>query len=366
MTDTSATFIAAILGAAGAAVEINLARVFIQDWLAGRREQRAIEASPRSSLSDARPLTAEQAVPPRQTAKLWPLAATITVISAAVCGQAARAETPNSDALSTPSATTSLLLGATLASEPIDPPPAAAKPLTISTDRPGFSDSSGIAPVGHLQLETGYTFTFRDRDGVESHTHNAPEVLVRVGIIEDRLELRAGTSGYIWSRSNSGTGFESVEGFSDGYAGFKLKVLDQDGAIPRLVVEGITTLSLGSHNISNRDLEPTAKLIASWDLGAGFTLTSNAVLTYATTSGQRFLQGAGSASLGYAVSDNVSAFIEYFVVGPRTKGSDAAHAIDFGGAVLLNSRTQLDARLGFGINSEADNFFAGVGLSFLF
>src|SRR5437868_600262 len=38
--------------------------------------------------------------------------------------------------------------------------PASDKPLTISADRPGFGDSSGVMPAAHLQLEAGYTFTF--------------------------------------------------------------------------------------------------------------------------------------------------------------------------------------------------------------
>ena len=34
--------------------------------------------------------------------------------------------------------------------------------------------------IGHFQLETGYTFTFRNRDGIETQTHNAPEILARI------------------------------------------------------------------------------------------------------------------------------------------------------------------------------------------
>ena len=78
------------------------------------------------------------------------------------------------------------------------------------------------------------------------------------------------------------------------------------------------------------------------------------------------LQGAGSIVLSQTLTDSLSLFVEYFVVGPRTKGTDATHSIDFGGAYLLNNRIRLDARLGFGINNQADNFFFGTGISFLF
>ncbi len=250
----------------------------------------------------------------------------------------------------------------TLSLVPAGDPPAS---LTLATDRPGFGDTTTIVPAWHFVLETGYTYTLRDRDGVRSQQHNAPEVLARLGVLEDRLELRLSTSGYIWSRSDSGSGYETAQGFSDLSIGLKLKLSDQDGALPRLCVEGMTTVGLGANNVSNRDLEPTIKLIGSWNLGSGFSLATNAIATYATSSGERFVQGAGSASLGYSVSDSVLVFGEYFVVGPRGKSTDAAHSVDFGGAWLITPRVQVDMRLGFGINNQADNFFVGAGVSIL-
>jgi hypothetical protein len=95
-------------------------------------------------------------------------------------------------------------------------------PLTISTNRPSFTDTAGIVPIGHFQLETGYTFTYRDRDGVETQTHNAPELLARVPVLEDRLELQFGTYGYVWSRSDDGSGFDANQGFSDATVGLRL------------------------------------------------------------------------------------------------------------------------------------------------
>jgi hypothetical protein len=189
-----------------------------------------------------------------------------------------------------------------------------------------------------------------------------------VGLIRDRLELRVSTSGYVWSRSNdgSGAGFDNVEGFSDVAIGARLKILDNSGLVPRLAFGASTTLGAGESDISNRKVEPTFRLIAAWNLTSRLTLTTNAGLSYTATSGSRFVQGFGSASLGYAASDNLALFVEYFLVGPRTKGGDTAHSIDFGGAYLLNKRVQLDARLGFGLNQEADNMFAGAGLSILF
>jgi hypothetical protein len=257
---------------------------------------------------------------------------------------------------------------------PPPPPPAPAantaqldfKPLIISPERPGFSDSTGIAPVGHLQIETGYTFTFRDRSGVRTTTHNAPEILARVGILSDRLEFRISTPGYIWSHSDNGVRSDNAQGFGDVTTGIKLKLCDQNRLFPRLAIEAVTTISAGGREVSNRSVEPTFKLLASWHLGHNFSLTMNGNLTYASSFGERYLQGAGSALLSYAVTDKCSVFVEYFVVGPRDKGTDAAHSIDTGVSYLIDPRIQLDARIGAGINNAADNVFVGTGLSVLF
>ncbi len=73
-----------------------------------------------------------------------------------------------------------------------------------------------------------------------------------------------------------------------------------------------------------------------------------------------------SVYLSFPIADRLSGFAEYYVIGPNSKGGDAAHYIDLGGVYLLDDRVQLDARVGFGLNQEADNVFAGCGVSFLF
>lgn len=245
-------------------------------------------------------------------------------------------------------------------------PPEEAKPLTISTERPTFGDGCGFAPVGHFQLETGYTFTLRDRAGVETQRHNAPEIMARVGLIDDRLEIRIFTSGYVWSRTDSGSGFVSTDGFSDLVPAVKVKVTDQDGAVPRLCFEAATTVGAGTRGISNREVEPVFKLLWSYDLGHGLGIFGDANIAFPTTSGDRFTQGQGSVCLTWAATDRVSLFAEYYVLGPNSKGSDAAHYVDIGGGYLLTNRVALDARVGFGLNHEADTLFAGAGISFLF
>ena len=205
---------------------------------------------------------------------------------------------------------TSLTKMATISAEPPAAIPAQAAPLVISTDRPSFSDGTGFVPVGHFQLETGATFTYRDRDDTEAQRWNGPEVLARVALIEDRFEIRFIAPGYVWSRTDGGSGFDAATGWGDVSLGAKLKVLDQDGWVPRLAVGAQTTLGGGSDSVSNQIAEPVIKLLWSYDMGQsigetwkGITVGGNANLAWPTTGGDRFLQGQASIYVAFPVAE---------------------------------------------------------------
>lgn len=388
MNDAIASMSLSMLVSAGVLAELNLIRLFIADWHASRRDHAQSRLRPEATgPAPAAPLggTTRRRAP--ITAMLMcgvtpsvALAQANTIPQSqqhipSAASSAASSTEPRLKVTTDAIFTLQPLLHAYLRPVAIASEPVPAPLLVIATDRPSFSDTAGIAPVGHFQLETGYTFTFRNRDGVETQRHNGPELLGRVGLLDDRLELRATTSGYVWSRTDDGTGagFATSEGFSDVTLGFKLKLVDQDGALPRLAFEAVTTVGAGSRDISSRRAEPTIKLIWSYDLEKlwgdrwkGFGVYGNFNLAYPTTNGDRFLQGAGSVCGTYAINDKLGVFAEYYVVGPAAKGTDAAHSIDVGATYLLNRRTQLDARMGFGLNRTADNAYVGVGVSVLF
>lgn len=315
--------------AAGAVMEFGLLKLFLSDWREGMTWSRLRLFRSRNPL--------------------WAAA-----MCSGVCGHAACADEPAIPAPRPP-------LDSAFAQSPPE-----SKPLVISTDRPSFCDTAGIVPKGHFQLETGYTFTLRDRNGTDSQTSNAPEILARYTIIEDRLEFRLSTSGYVWTRSDDGTGSQTAEGWSDVLPGVKLKLTDQEGMLPRLVLEAATTTSLGSDGISNQDIEPIFKLIWSYDLGKGWGIYGNFNVAYASTSGERFVQGQGGVCVTYAANDKLSFYGEYFLFGPNAKGTDAAQYLDCGAAYLLTNRVQLDFRAGVGLNNQSNNFFTGAGISVLF
>lgn len=242
----------------------------------------------------------------------------------------------------------------------------ASPPAVISTDRGSFGDSTSIMPPFRFNLETGVTAAWRDREGAERQVINGPEVLARMGLLEDRLEFRAIWSGYVDSREDAAGGARTTaDGLADVILGLKLKCLDQDGWVPRTVLIAQTYLGTGNAEVTG-GVDPTVKAAFSWDLGDGWALLGNAGVSWPSDSEDHFTQGLGSILVSYAIAEETTLFAEYYATFPIARDDDAAHAVDFGVWQRLGPSIQLDARVGFGLNDAADDVLIGAGISFLF
>jgi hypothetical protein len=249
-----------------------------------------------------------------------------------------------------------------------EPSPADAQPSspTISTDRPSFSDGTGLVPHGHFQLETGYTFTRRSDGGVETERHGAPEVLARYRLL-DNLEARLLWGGYLFQETDTGGMDDDDDGASDLALGIKVPIADQDGLLPTLAVGMNLQLGTGADAFSTRHHAlPASKLLWSYAFENGLGLGGNLVLAFPHENGDRFSQTAASIYGTWAPRDGTTLFGEYYLLEPYAKDTQEAHNADFGVVHLLSSRVQIDARVGFGLNDAADDFFTGAGISFLF
>lgn len=240
----------------------------------------------------------------------------------------------------------------------------------ISPNRPTFSDSPGLIPVGHAQLETGYTFTRRDDPGAEGTRNAVPEVDLRYRALAS-AELRLLWGGYAWSETDpAGAGGSRDHGGTDAALAMLVPLTDQDGWVPALTFEAATTLGVGSESFSSGHADPTLKLL--WGYAGGHLpdwlgIGGNFIVSYPTESGDRFTQPALSLFATYGPPDSdTSFFAEWYLVGRPANGVAATQSVDAGVVHRLSPRTAVDARVGFGLDSRADDFFTGVGISFLF
>jgi len=237
----------------------------------------------------------------------------------------------------------------------------------MATDRPDFTESASVVPRGRVQLETGYTFT-RDEDGEGVRTeHGYPEALLRIGVA-DRVELRLGQS-LVTTDTTPGIGEPPPDrtAADDLYLGAKVGLVEERGARPAMVLIAQATVPTGSASLSAGRLLPGLNLIYAWDLVPDVvSLTASTQGNLAVDPADRlYLDLTQSASVGFAVSERVGAYTEWFASFPAGKraGVPAAHSIDGGFTVKVRPNVQWDIRVGAGLTAGADGLFAGSGIA---
>jgi len=104
----------------------------------------------------------------------------------------------------------------------------------------------------------------------------------------------------------------------------------------------------------------------SYDLNDRLSLAGNVNFASVTENDDRFFQGAASVALGVSITERVGSYLEYYGFYPATDGAGPAHYLNGGVTYLITNNFQLDARVGFGLNDRADDFFTGAGFAVRF
>jgi hypothetical protein len=243
----------------------------------------------------------------------------------------------------------------------------------LATDRPDFTEASSVVGLGIVQLETGYTYIYNDdsSDGTITHTHGTPETLWRIGIHE-YVEFRL-VWNYVWERSIDAGAVSTPQGAEDLTVGFKFALCEQDGIVPEAALVTHLVLPTGAREFRSIDPNVEFNLLYGWDLPRDFTLAGSTgigtgddhvPLTPLLLTEDRFVGYHQSVTVGIPLTDAWRMYLEYF--GLFSTGAESnfpENYVDGGMTYLLNNNVQFDVRAGKGLNSHADDFFAGVGLS---
>ncbi len=245
---------------------------------------------------------------------------------------------------------------------------------SLVTDRPDFTESTLTVPRGRFQLEAGYTFTSDKEDGVRTKDHTFPEVLLRVGLVDD-VELRIGWSGWSLSREEFRERNEAGRtvkmhtrdnGGTDMNIGFKFHLLDQDEWIPDFGIIIAADLPTGASGKTSGDVDPLLGLLWAYDLTDELALAGNVNFAVPTSEKGRFFQTSASVSLAFSLTDDLGAYVEYYGFYNNDRNTDAAHFANGGFTYLITDNFQVDVRVGAGLNEEADDFFVGTGFAWRF
>lgn len=241
-------------------------------------------------------------------------------------------------------------------------PPGFDEPL--ATDRPDFTEASVTVGRGVAQIEYGYTYIFDEEGGDQAIAHVYPGALLRVGMFADWLEFRLGWT-YAEERTRTGGVETRLRGAQDLYVGAKIALTPQEGILPEMAITPQALVPSGSGVFTNEEVLPGLNWLYGWDI-------TDDVSFGGSTQGNRFRDDSGdfftlfaqSLTVGYGLTDRLSAYTEWFVLIPH--GADTfrnQHYFNGGFTFLLNNNSQLDVRAGVGLSTAADDYFIGAGHS---
>lgn len=239
-------------------------------------------------------------------------------------------------------------------------PPGYDEPLV--SDRPDFTEASTTVGRGVAQVEMGYTYTFDNTDGVQTISHSYPEMLWRIGAFADWCEFRLAFNVGQEGTAISGQAPTNNIGAEDLYLGMKIALTPQDGFLPEMALMPQMTLPMGG-DMSNDIVLPGLNWLYGWDINdflstGGSTQANKSV----EENGNIFTEVAQSWTVGYALSDKLGAYTEWFAFFPS--GADEAkpeHYFDGGFTYSVTNNLQVDIRAGVGLNGAADDYFVGSG-----
>lgn len=136
--------------------------------------------------------------------------------------------------------------------------------------------------------------------------------------------------------------------FEDVTLGAKFSLGGQQGARPELALIVLSTLPTGGTRVTAATMLPSAVLLAGWELGGRWSLGGSAI---AGREVDDHLELAGSAVVGYTLSDRWRSYVETFTIQPVSgNGGERGESYLNGGfAHLITPMVQVDVRAGVGI-----------------
>ena len=214
-----------------------------------------------------------------------------------------------------------------------------AQEITINTDRPDQSDGVSTVPIGKFQIEEGVTL---------AKNTAINNLMMRYGIThstEIRLLLDAGEE------------FKNY-GLQPITLSLKQRIIEQHKFIPAISFVGY--LSYG--RIATKDFQNN-----DWPFQVKFAfeneITDRISLGYNIGTSNKFKNLDLSAGLGYAITDEIASFIEYFSTISEIADE---HNVDLGVMYLITPLFQIDLACGHSLFAKDDRFFITLGASYLF
>lgn len=220
----------------------------------------------------------------------------------------------------------------------------------IQTDRPDQTETPALVPDGMFQIETGILYERSQRDTRMVH----PTVLCKYGV-NDHVELRLITE---WT---TGDADADASGINPVMLGMKLKLWDETGWVPTTsLIAHLTLPKVASPGLQATYYAPDFRFSMQHSLPDGFGIGYNVGSRWDGFTAEPIFLYTFSVSKG--LSNRWGTFLEVFGFAPQQ--DTAWHMVDGGLTFLLTRDMMIDVSGGYGLTSDAPEFFTSVGFSF--
>jgi outer membrane putative beta-barrel porin/alpha-amylase len=223
----------------------------------------------------------------------------------------------------------------------------------IVTDRPDFTNSSLVVPVGSLQSENGVNISARDGGRAIDGTNTR----WRLGIAPC-LEVLVDLPAYVANVRVPGS-----SGFTDVTPAIKWQISPFPGKIDLSAVVGIA-LPTGAAEIVGLGAQPYVQFPWSWELHDGWGVSGMFTEFFRPSDPTSKRVTETTFVLEKKLTETFSVFTEY--VGDYPDGAVPSQLWNSGGLYRLSRDQQVDFHIAFGLNHNSPSYIVGVGYSFRF
>ncbi len=238
----------------------------------------------------------------------------------------------------------------------------------LVTDRPDFTEASTTVGDGVLQIEAGYTYTYDREDGESTRSQSLGEPLFRYGMFAEWFEWRLAVFP-VSERVSSGGARNTDDGVEDIYFGAKIGLTPQEGILPEMSLIPQATIPTGKDVFSADELLPGVNWIYAWEISDDVSIAGSTQFNRAIddATGGAYTEWAQSGTMAVSLTDEWGMYNEFFALFPHSADTAMPEYYYNGGfTYLLSNDIQWDIRGGYGLNSNADDYFFGTGVSLRF
>jgi hypothetical protein len=230
----------------------------------------------------------------------------------------------------------------------------------IMPDRPGLGESSCIVKYRSLQIETGANLEFDAELQSRNYQFSWNNTTIRYGIFQN-FELRLAFNLEQSFTRSAALNFNSKLGFTPWSIGFKARVSEQKGLIPRTALLGNLAIPYPSAKfLKTKYIAPSMLIPMEWELSEKLLMTVNTGLFW--NGNDAIPDYFGSFGFDYSLPNNFIVFVETYM----NLDESGTFLPGFDGGIMYraNSNLQFDISAGIGLNKSMADGFVNAGISY--